>query len=112
MTHFQIPCSQDRTNRIRKGKDTTDDLASGFLRVDRASDFAVFSSCLTLIDSLQFFAECKRESYDLLDAVAGHRMPEVLTAFNRSCSRICKGEALAASALAYDSAPAVRDCTN
>ena len=47
-----------------------DDLASGFQSVDRASDFALFSSCLTLIDSLPFFAECKRESYELLGAVA------------------------------------------
>ena len=42
-----------------------DDLASGFQSVDQASDFEVFSSCLTLIDSLPFFAECKRDSYEL-----------------------------------------------
>jgi hypothetical protein len=50
-----------------------DDLASGFQSVDAASDFevfansearGVFANCLTLIDSLPFFAECKRESYD------------------------------------------------
>ncbi|MCW2565509.1 MAG: hypothetical protein JWQ31_4069 [Mycobacterium sp.] len=35
------------------------------------SDFEVFSSCLTLIDSLRFFAECKRESCDLLNATPG-----------------------------------------
>jgi hypothetical protein len=52
----------------------TDDLASGFQRVDRASDFEVFSSCLTLID---FFAECKRESYDLLNATPGRRILEL-----------------------------------
>ena len=40
-----------------------DDLASGFQSVDAASDFEVFANCLTLIDSLPFFAECKRESY-------------------------------------------------
>ena len=45
-----------------------DDLASGFQRVDAASDFEMFANCLTLIDSLPFFAECKRESYDLLAA--------------------------------------------
>lgn len=28
-----------------------DDLASGFQEVDRAAEFAVFSSCLTLVDS-------------------------------------------------------------
>jgi hypothetical protein len=45
-----------------------DDLAGGFQIVDAASDFAVFSSCLTLIDSLPFFAECKRESSQRLGA--------------------------------------------
>jgi SAM-dependent methyltransferase len=54
-----------------------DDLAGGFQSVDAASDFAVFSSCLTLIDSLPFFAECKRESYDLLVATPGRRILEV-----------------------------------
>jgi ubiquinone/menaquinone biosynthesis C-methylase UbiE len=55
----------------------TDDLAGGFQSVDAASDFAVFSSCLTLIDSLPFFAECKRESYDLVGAAPGRRILEV-----------------------------------
>jgi ubiquinone/menaquinone biosynthesis C-methylase UbiE len=54
-----------------------DDLASGFQSVDRASDFDVFASCLTLIDSLPFFADCKRDSYDLLGAIPGHRILEV-----------------------------------
>ena len=40
----------------------TDDHAGEIQRVDAASDFAEFSNCLTLIDSLPFFAECKRES--------------------------------------------------
>ncbi len=55
----------------------TDDLASGFQSVDSASDFALFSACLLLIDSLPFFAECKRESYDLLGATPGRRILEV-----------------------------------
>ncbi len=42
-----------------------EDLASGFRDVDRAQDFAVFSSCLTLVESMPFFGECKRESFDL-----------------------------------------------
>ncbi len=54
-----------------------DDLAAGFQSVDRASDFEVFASCLTLIDSLPFFAECKRESYDLLAAMPGTSILEV-----------------------------------
>ena len=54
-----------------------DDLASGFRNVDRAADFAVFSSCLTLVESIPFFAECKRESFDLLGAVPGRRILDV-----------------------------------
>jgi ubiquinone/menaquinone biosynthesis C-methylase UbiE len=54
-----------------------DDLASGFQNVDRAADFAVFSGCLTLVDSIPFFAECKRESYDLLGASPGRRILDV-----------------------------------
>ncbi len=54
-----------------------EDLASGFRDVDRAQDFAVFSSCLTLVDSIPFFAECKRESFDLLGAAAGRRILDV-----------------------------------
>ena len=55
----------------------TDDLAGGFQSVDAATDFAVFSSYLTLIDSLPFFAECKRASYDLVGAAPGRRILEV-----------------------------------
>ena len=54
-----------------------DDLASGFQSVDAAADFAVFSDCLTLVDSLPFFADCKRESYDLLGAMPGSRILDV-----------------------------------
>src|SRR3954462_7616423 len=54
-----------------------DDLASGLRDVDRAADFAVFSSCLTLVESIPFFAECKRESYDLLGAAPGRRILDV-----------------------------------
>ena len=54
-----------------------DDLASGFQDVDRAADFAVFSSCLTLVESIPFFAECKRESYGLLGAAPGRRILDV-----------------------------------
>jgi ubiquinone/menaquinone biosynthesis C-methylase UbiE len=55
----------------------TDDLASGFQSVDHGSDFEVFSKCLTLIDSLPFFAECKRESYEVVGAAPGRRILEV-----------------------------------
>lgn len=55
----------------------SDDLASGFQNVDRATDFAVFSGCLTLVDSIPFFADCKRESYALLGATPGCRVLDV-----------------------------------
>jgi ubiquinone/menaquinone biosynthesis C-methylase UbiE len=54
-----------------------DDIASGFKDVDRAADFAVFASCLNLIDSLPHFAELKRESYGLLGAAPGRRLLDV-----------------------------------
>jgi ubiquinone/menaquinone biosynthesis C-methylase UbiE len=55
----------------------SDDLASGFKDVDSATDFAVFSGCLELIDSLPFFAEGKRESYAVLGAAPGRRILDV-----------------------------------
>ncbi|MHC5543048.1 methyltransferase domain-containing protein, partial [Singulisphaera rosea] len=54
-----------------------DDLASGFQDVDRAADFAVFSRCLTLVDSIPFFAECKRATSEGLGAAPGHRILDV-----------------------------------
>jgi ubiquinone/menaquinone biosynthesis C-methylase UbiE len=54
-----------------------DDLASGFRDVDGAADFEVFSRCLTLVESIPFFADCKRESYDLLGAAPGRRILDV-----------------------------------
>jgi ubiquinone/menaquinone biosynthesis C-methylase UbiE len=55
----------------------SDDLASGFRNVDKAADFAVFSSCLDLVESLPFFAEIKRDSYALLGAAPGRRVLDV-----------------------------------
>jgi ubiquinone/menaquinone biosynthesis C-methylase UbiE len=55
----------------------TDDLASGFQNVDKAGDFELYASCLTLLDSIPFFAEYKRESYGLLRLAPGSRMLEV-----------------------------------
>jgi ubiquinone/menaquinone biosynthesis C-methylase UbiE len=55
----------------------SDDLASGFQDVDNAADFAVYASCLTLVESLPFFAEVKRASYDMLGAAPGRRVLDV-----------------------------------
>jgi len=54
-----------------------DIIASDFKNVDRVGDFAAFSSCLELIDSLPFFVDCKRESYRLLGAAPGRRILDV-----------------------------------
>ena len=80
----------------------TDDLAGGFQSVDAAADFAVFSSCLTLIDSLP---DSDRAAYvstmqRLLDlpirighgghgpSFDGKRMREIATAYIRQTGDI------------------------
>jgi len=85
----------------------TDDLASGFQSVDRASDFAVFSSCLTLIDSLPFFAACKGESYDLLDATPGRRILEVGCGLGDDAAAIARRVAPGGSVVAIDGSRAM-----
>ncbi len=85
----------------------TDDLASGFQSVDRASDFAVFSSCLTLIDSLPFFAECKRESYELLGALPGRRVLEVGCGLGDDAATMAKLVSPAGAVVAIDGSQAM-----
>ncbi len=80
----------------------TDDLASGFQNVDRAVDFAVFSGCLSLIDSMPFFAECKRESYDLLGASPGRRILEVGCGLGDDAATLAKLVAPGGSVVAID----------
>ena len=80
----------------------TDDLASGFQSVDRASEFALFSGCLDLIDSLPFFAECKRESYDLLGAAPGRRILEVGCGLGDDAASLAKLVAPGGSVVAID----------
>src|SRR5262249_29570026 len=65
------------TSTSRGAGSMNDDLASGFQDVDRAADFAVFSGCLTLVQSMPFFGECKRASYGLLGASPGRRVLDV-----------------------------------
>jgi ubiquinone/menaquinone biosynthesis C-methylase UbiE len=86
-----------------------DDLASGFQRVDRASDFEVFASCLTLIDSLPFFAECKRESYDLLGAVPGKQILEVGCGLGDDAAALARLVAPGGSVVAIDGSQAMID---
>ena len=86
-----------------------DDLASGFQSVDAASDFEVFANCLTLIDSLPFFAECKRESYDLLAAGPGSRLLEVGCGLGDDAATLAKRVAPGGSVVAVDGSQAMVD---
>ena len=86
-----------------------DDLASGFQRVDAASDFEMFANCLTLIDSLPFFAECKRESYDLLAAGPGSRLLEVGCGLGDDAATLAKRVAPGGSVVAVDGSQAMVD---
>ena len=86
-----------------------DDLASGFQSVDAASDFEVFANCLTLIDSLPFFAECKRESYDLLGASPGSRLLEVGCGLGDDAATLAKRVAPGGSVVAVDGSQAMVD---
>lgn len=86
-----------------------DDLASGFQSVDHASDFEVFSRCLTLIDSLPFFAECKRESYDLLGAAPGSRVLEVGCGLGDDAAALARRVAPGGSVVAIDGSQAMID---
>jgi ubiquinone/menaquinone biosynthesis C-methylase UbiE len=84
-----------------------DDIASGFQSVDQATDFAVFSSCLTLIDSLPFFAQCKRESYDLLRAAPGRRILEVGCGLGDDAAALASLVAAGGSVVAIDGSQAM-----
>src|SRR5262249_51369817 len=84
-----------------------DDLAGGFQSVDAASDFAVFSRCLTLIDSLPFFAECKRESYDLVGACPGRRILEVGCGLGDDAASLARLVAPDGSVVAIDGSQAM-----
>jgi ubiquinone/menaquinone biosynthesis C-methylase UbiE len=80
----------------------TADLAGEFQSVDAASNFEAFSSCLTLIDSLPFFAECKRQSYDLLGATPGRRILEVGCGLGDDAASLARLVAPGGSVVAID----------
>src|SRR4029079_18749561 len=86
-----------------------DDLAAGFQSVDAASDFEVFASCLTLIDSLPFFADCKRESYELLAATPGSRLLEVGCGLGDDAAALARRVAPGGSVVAVDGSQAMVD---
>jgi ubiquinone/menaquinone biosynthesis C-methylase UbiE len=98
----------DRSGAVAPYRGTVaDDLASGFQSVDRASDFAVFAGCLTLIDSLPFFAECKRESYDVLAAMPGSRILEVGCGLGDDAAALAARVAPGGSVVGVDSSQAM-----
>ena len=86
-----------------------DDLAAGFQSVDAASDFEVFASCLTLIDSLPFFADCKRESYELLAPTPGSRRLEVGCGLGDDAAALARRVAPGGSVVAVDGSQAMVD---
>jgi ubiquinone/menaquinone biosynthesis C-methylase UbiE len=49
-------------------------LATGFADVDGAENADSYSTCLSLLDSLPYFQEYKRRSYELLELGAGERV--------------------------------------
>ena len=82
----------------------TDDLASGFCSVDSGSDFAAFSSRLTLIDSRSDFAECNREGYDLPGAALGRWVLEAGRGLGDDAASLARLIAPADSVVAIDGA--------
>ncbi len=69
----------------------------------------MFSRCLTLIDSLPFFAECKRESYDLLGAAPGSRILEVGCGLGDDAAALARRVAPGGSVVAIDGSQAMID---
>jgi ubiquinone/menaquinone biosynthesis C-methylase UbiE len=86
-----------------------DIIASGFKDVDRAADFAVFSSCLELIDSLPFFIECKRESYELLGAAPGRRILDVGCGLGDDAAALARQVATGGAVVGVDGSQAMID---
>src|SRR5215813_10496432 len=88
---------------------TDDIIASDFKDVDRAGDFAAFSSCLELIDSLPFFVECKRESYHLLGAAPGRRILDVGCGLGADAAAMAKLVAKGGTVVGVDGSQAMID---
>jgi ubiquinone/menaquinone biosynthesis C-methylase UbiE len=49
-------------------------LATGFTNVDAAGNADAYSACLSLLDALPYYRECKQRSYELLDLRPGCRV--------------------------------------
>lgn len=87
----------------------TDDLASGFQDVDSASNFSTFSGCLTLVDSIPFFAQCKTASYRLAGAAPGRRILDVGCGLGDDAASLAKLVAPGGSVVGVDASRAMVD---
>ena len=67
------------------------------------------SSCLRLIDSLPFFADCRRESHDMLGANPGCRILEVGCGHGDDPAALAKRVAPGGSVVAIDGSQAMVD---
>ena len=54
-----------------------DCLSSGFADIDHSNDSSIFTSCLVTLNSLPYFQDYKRKSFDLMNARDGCRVLEV-----------------------------------
>jgi ubiquinone/menaquinone biosynthesis C-methylase UbiE len=54
-----------------------DCLSSGFADIDHSRDSSIFTSCLTTLNSLPYFQDYKRKSFDLMNAREGCRALEI-----------------------------------
>jgi len=57
--------------------DIMDHLSSGFSDVDHCSDPSLFASCLATLNSLPYFQDYKRKSFELMGAREGSKVLEV-----------------------------------
>jgi ubiquinone/menaquinone biosynthesis C-methylase UbiE len=54
-----------------------DYLSSGFEDIDHSNDSSIFTSCLTTLNSLPYFQDYKRKSFELMNARKGYMVLEV-----------------------------------
>ena len=54
-----------------------DYLSNGFADIDHSNDSSIFTSCLTSLNSLPYFQDYKRKSFELMNARKGCRVLEV-----------------------------------
>ena len=78
-------------------------LSAGFRDVDNATDRDVCLSCLTLLDSLPYYSEYKRKSYDLMELAPGMSVLEAGCGLGDDAFRIAQRIAPGGRVTAIDS---------